>query len=324
MNMADEHIDFDLIMALAEGTLPPGEAAAAEAGLSSRAAEELAAQRDAIAALGELSPPEMTLSERETVRSSVRDALNLSPAPAPASRPAPIRQPWYARAFPVLAGLAAAVVVVGVGISVVGDGIGGGDDAAEVAAEATAAEPAAGGDAVSQLNQLDRAEDTGSDADSSADSAEAAGAPSEASLAADEPIEEALDDAADAETSTTAAAADDGAAGGFVQFAYVGDLSSSAGTLADAMLAAAESFGTPPMAVDEAVEFFSALETAACWQEAIDEADSIDEPVEAIVGAGFGMWDADRAEFYEFLRADDQIIVVILREDCTVAQTELR
>ncbi len=133
--------DLDLIMALAEGSLPPDEAAAAEAALDDASRAELAAQRQALMALSELSPAALTAAERSTLRAAIREELHVAPAPAARPLPAARPVPWYVRLLPALGATAAIVFVIGIGLN----SLGGGDDAdtgaddAGVAAEATEA-----------------------------------------------------------------------------------------------------------------------------------------------------------------------------------------
>ena len=140
--MTDRNIDFELIMALAEKSLPPAEAAAAEAALDEASRTELAAQRQALAALAGLAPAAMTVSERTNLREVVRSELHVSRAvelPVDTTR---AKTPWYVKALPALGAAAALVLVVGIGLSSIG-GLGGGSDdsaiQATTAAEATAA-----------------------------------------------------------------------------------------------------------------------------------------------------------------------------------------
>ena len=77
--------DRDLIAALAEGSLPPDEAAALEARIADdpEARAELAAQRTALAALAAAPPARMTAAERNELRRSLAEQLHLEPAPEP-------------------------------------------------------------------------------------------------------------------------------------------------------------------------------------------------------------------------------------------------
>ena len=123
--MTERNIDIELIMALAEGSLPAEEAAAAEASLSDAARAELASQRTALTALSQMSSTTLSDAERAHLRTTVRDETSLSVAPVTAL---PLRQhqPWYFRALPALGAAAALVVVVGIGVNSIG--IGGSDE----------------------------------------------------------------------------------------------------------------------------------------------------------------------------------------------------
>ena len=111
--MSERGFDFDLIMALAAGDVPPEEAAALEAGLDSAARRELASQRAALQALGRLEQPALSGWERRRLRAGVRAELGAAGerGAAPRYRRRKIR---WARALPALAAAAALVVVVGV------------------------------------------------------------------------------------------------------------------------------------------------------------------------------------------------------------------
>ena len=106
--MSDRNIDLELIMALAEDSLPPDEAAAAEAALGDASRAELAAQRQALAALSTIEPVSLRPGERARVRAAIRDELNLVPA-TEVLRLEKAKTPWYVKALPAL-GAAAAVV----------------------------------------------------------------------------------------------------------------------------------------------------------------------------------------------------------------------
>ena len=119
--MTERNIDIELIMALAEGSLPAEEAAAAEASLSDAARAELASQRTALTALSQMSSTTQSDAERARLRTAVRDEVSLSATPVTAL---PLRQhqPWYFRALPALGAAAALVVVVGIGVDSIGIG----------------------------------------------------------------------------------------------------------------------------------------------------------------------------------------------------------
>ncbi len=144
-----EH-DTDLIMALAEGSLDPSAAAAAEADIASceSCRTDLELQRTAILALR--SAPEATMNdiERARIRRSVRDELGLAP-PAQA-RSTRTRDARRYRLFAGLAGAAAvlvAVVVVGPQLDLIGSDDDAGSDAPlEVAFAPDTTVSAGGGD----------------------------------------------------------------------------------------------------------------------------------------------------------------------------------
>ncbi len=169
--MSDHEFDFELIMAIAEGTLPPEEAAAAERALDDEARIELGAQRAALAALADVASPTLTEAERMAMRVAVRTAINIGAAPTPAVPEAPSASPRYARWVPALAGVAVVMAVAAIGIrsnfDLSGFGIGGGDEASiaeaaptitvaadEAADVAGAARSAGGDDAAESQGQL--------------------------------------------------------------------------------------------------------------------------------------------------------------------------
>ena len=123
--MSEHHPDMDQIMALAAGHVPPEEAARLEAGLDADAKRELAAQRAALAALGQLPRPNMSAPERSRLRAAVRDELNLAPvrSPAPPPRILRPRRGWFTRAVPSLVAAASLVAVIGIVLN-----LGGGSD----------------------------------------------------------------------------------------------------------------------------------------------------------------------------------------------------
>jgi anti-sigma factor RsiW len=154
-----EH-DTDLIMALAEGTLDPDRAAAAEADLAScpTCTEDLSLQRAALALLSAAPPATMNDIERARIRRTVRSELGIAPVAAAAP---PARR--Y-RLFAALAGVAAvllAFVVVAPGL----DLLGGDDDGAADVTFALATETTSAGDVAaapeSQANDLRAMEDAG-------------------------------------------------------------------------------------------------------------------------------------------------------------------
>ena len=77
--------DRDLIAALADGSLPPEEAAALEARMAGdpAATAELEAQRTALAALSAAGPARLTDAERTELRRTLTDQLGLETEPAP-------------------------------------------------------------------------------------------------------------------------------------------------------------------------------------------------------------------------------------------------
>lgn len=129
-----EH-DQDLIAALAEGTLPPHEAAVArpEVLACGSCRRELELQQRALAALRTAPRPTLTELERARLRRAVLpDTREAAPAPPH----------WMARWMPAFA--AAAVLVVAVGAAALLRGTGGGDFEAALESTATSEAPAAG------------------------------------------------------------------------------------------------------------------------------------------------------------------------------------
>ncbi len=125
-----EH-DFDLIAAIAEGSMVPEEAAAAEATLVQcpSCREELSLQRYALAALKAAPSPVLSDLERARIHRAVESAV-AERRPGAVRRPA---APWYQRLVPVMAAAAALLVVVGIG-SVLSNG-----EQADQAVDTTAA-----------------------------------------------------------------------------------------------------------------------------------------------------------------------------------------
>jgi hypothetical protein len=329
MNMAD-HFDFELIMALAEGTLDPDEAQAAEAGLDDEAREELAIQRMAIAALAEMPEPAMSATERTTIRDAVRAELHVAPAPARTAPSAPVR-PWYVRFMPALGAAAALLVVAGVGLS--GLFPTGGDDAATSDAE----------DAVAAEAPTNRSELSGGfDAADGADSVdESAAATAESTMAAaSEPVDALADSAAsdDADIDASDAPAEEAEAGpaneagtddagadlGF-SFIPIGDtITSTPGEVEEVMTSAVERATISPLSILDAPAFFEAQPIALCWETAISIADEEGTAVAGVIVAGFGKLDGQNAEFYEFDRDPTNIIVVVAQDTCSELLTVVR
>ncbi len=100
-----EH-DHDLIMALAEGTLPDAEVRTVEAAVAACATctQELALQQQALHALATATPPRLDDLERQRLRRAVAAAVDLTPVVAPA----PQRRRWNIPAI----GVAVAAVLV--------------------------------------------------------------------------------------------------------------------------------------------------------------------------------------------------------------------
>lgn len=169
--------DLDLIMALAEGSLPPDEAAAAEAALDDASRAELAAHRQALAALSDLQPVALSSAERSALRAGVRAELRVGSAPV--TTPPPRPTPWYVRLLPALGAAAAVVFVIGIGLT----SLNGGDDAgtAEMSADADAGatEATTAGTTASQLAGVEEAAPTFSEAGTTTAAAEAPAAESD-------------------------------------------------------------------------------------------------------------------------------------------------
>lgn len=304
------NIDFELIMSLAEGTLPPEEAQAAEQALDDAALAELEAQRLALAALGEAPAITLTAAERQALRGSVRDALHLSPAmpTAPAS-PAPRLWRW----LPGLAGAAALVLVIGVGASVIQTG---GDDAAE---DATAAEaPTAALEATSEmLGATEADQNLQRGADDAAEAEEAFVAPEEA--AADE---SAGTEATEAATTTAAAAETTLAEGGDGDLGFtpqlvatdLGDLESSdlraiQDAIDRARVEAGDAFPYDVRYLEEATASIDFV----CWPEVADlDAD-------LVLLTGFAIVDGADSEVYVLQIDDDARALAYRIGDCALA-----
>lgn len=140
--MTNSHTDIELIMALAEETLPAAQAAAAEAALDDASRAELAVQRQALAALADLTAAEMTDAERTRIGDMIRSELHLGLTvdASPDARPEKGQQPWYLRALPVLGAAAALVLIVGIGLNSISfPPIGGSDSASQAASDVTVA-----------------------------------------------------------------------------------------------------------------------------------------------------------------------------------------
>lgn len=134
--------DYELIMALAEGTLDPSAAAAARAKIETcqECAEDLALQLEGLQALQELPVAALTELESARLQRNLRQELGIGKQPETQSA-ARRRVPLAALA--TAAAVLTAVVVVGPGLNL----IGGGDDAShsdlsEIGAAATTAAPA--------------------------------------------------------------------------------------------------------------------------------------------------------------------------------------
>ena len=120
--MNERAFDFDLIMALAAGEIPPEEAAEMETALDAASRRELASQRAALQALGGLEQPVLDAGERRRLRAGVRAELGdvqteYLPRAAEGPRAArryKRRKFRWTRALPALAAAAALVAAVGV------------------------------------------------------------------------------------------------------------------------------------------------------------------------------------------------------------------
>lgn len=110
--MNERALDFDLIMALAAGEIPPEKAAELEAELDAASRRELASQRAALQALGGLEQPALSAWERRRLRAGVRAELGIAEAPR-AGRRYRRRKVRWTRALPALAAAAALVAAVG-------------------------------------------------------------------------------------------------------------------------------------------------------------------------------------------------------------------
>lgn len=110
--MNERALDFDLIMALAAGEIPPEKAAEMEAELDAASRRELASQRAALQALGGLEQPALSAWERRRLRAGVRAELGIAEAPR-AGRRYRRRKVRWTRALPALAAAAALVAAVG-------------------------------------------------------------------------------------------------------------------------------------------------------------------------------------------------------------------
>lgn len=299
--MADHDFDMDLIMALAEGRLPPDEAAAAEAALDASARSELEAQRAALAALAGMAAVRLTDAERTALRSSVREAIHLEAAapPAPASAG---RAPWFSRLFPALAGAAVLILVVGIGLNLGGSGDD--DSSADLAtAETVAATTAA----------AERAADESASMMQAAEAPAAEGA--ETTMAATEAAEVA-EEAAAADAGSDAVALEPIATPEEFRFQPAGDIQRP-DQLIDAMLRYEQDayVGVLPL---EAISPWAERVSAQCWAEAL----SAVPDAAALRLAGFGEWGDEGAEFYEFVDGDGLVIVAVLRETCELVSIE--
>ncbi len=131
--------DHDLIMALAEGTLPDAEAAAAERSIAGCAEcrDDLALNRMALEAMAAAPAPQLNDIERASLRRVVWESVDHAPETVRPTVLQPRRfRPWMA---------AAAVAAVFLSIVVAGpvlNNLGGSDDAATVAADVTTTEAA--------------------------------------------------------------------------------------------------------------------------------------------------------------------------------------
>lgn len=131
--MMHEH-DFDLIATIAEGAMSLDEQTAAEASFApcEECRTELQLQREALQAMRASSAASMTDLERAALRRNVAAALT----PVATRSDSTPTIPWFQRLMPAMAAAAALLVVVGVG-SVLVNGAGDADTAADIAAETT-------------------------------------------------------------------------------------------------------------------------------------------------------------------------------------------
>lgn len=128
--MTHEH-DLELIAAIAEGALAPGDLTAAEDAVASceDCSTDLQLQREALFALQGAPPVAMSDLERATLHRNV--AQNLGPAEHRSDNLQKV--PWFQRLMPAMAAAAALLIVVGIG-SILADG-----PAADLAAGTTSA-----------------------------------------------------------------------------------------------------------------------------------------------------------------------------------------
>lgn len=133
--------DYELIMALAEGTLDPSAAAAARAKIEScqECAEDLAFQLEGLQALQELPVAALTELESARLHRNLRQELGIAKPPETQSA-ARRRVPLAALA--TAAAVLTAVVVVGPGLNLIGGDDASHSDLAEIGAAATTTAPA--------------------------------------------------------------------------------------------------------------------------------------------------------------------------------------
>lgn len=304
--MADSDFNIDLILALADGSMEPDAAAAAEAALSPAEREELAAHRVALAALADAPDVRLRDAERADLRASVRAEINLPDAPEAVAAPAsPRPTPWYTGLLPALGAAAALVLVVGIAINL---GDRGGDDSAEdFATDAPAAE---------QLGDVRAVEDT--------TATTAAASAAESAVADDGSFqEEAAGDDSAAPTTTAAAAttttaADEAPVDRSLPrvFPPIGDYTSEdlADRVADEIVDVfADIEGYPfdvalvPFIIDA-----STPPPLVCADVALEQV----EEATSVIGAGIGTFDGGRAEIYGFETDGGLVAVVVAAPSC--------
>lgn len=152
--------DPELISALAEERLAPGEAEALEREIAGDpdAAAELAAQRRALAVLRGAPAVRLTEAESVLLRAAVAESLGLSSQAAPAASRARRRAPWGAIAVAAASLVAIVAIVPSIGLLNTG-----GDDATDttvLAGTATEQEAATRDEAAADGGQVLQAEPT--------------------------------------------------------------------------------------------------------------------------------------------------------------------
>lgn len=298
--------DMDLIMALAAGDLPPGEAARLERSLDADARKELAAQRAARDALAQLTRPAMSDEERRRMRVAVAAELRVETRSLDAPTSPPPRR-WWRRlgALGAVTAVASLVAVIAISVNLVDVFDEADSELAPSVSPTTAVAPATL-EVTAEAAPATTAAATTTTLDEEALRAEAEMAAASAQMADSEmAAEEAALGSATSTTVRPPRKEDE---------AHAFNLATEPTEEMVSFLEALSTRSGEPFSVSELAER-AAAEAFECWQAVVDTAD----PATAVSLMARGLVDGSEAEVYVFESADtdqDPIISVFIRPGC--------